>query len=108
MNSPLLNAYKQGTKEYKIASENYEYGYRQGKADERAKCETCIHKVTKADIDAIENKARADERAKVLDELVRLVCEYYTLQERAGYCADTNNMIKQRVADFAEQLKEQK
>ena len=40
-----------------------------------------------------------------LEDLVKLVCEYYTMQERAGYCADTNNMIKQRVADFAEQLK---
>lgn len=37
--------------------------------DERAKCETCIHKVTKADIDAIENTARTDERAKVLEIL---------------------------------------
>ena len=52
--------------------------------------------------------ARADERAKVLDDLVRMVCEYYTIQERAGFCADTNNMIKQRITDFAEQLKEQK
>lgn len=33
MNSPLLDAYKQGTKEYKIASDNYEYGYQQGKKD---------------------------------------------------------------------------
>ena len=42
---------------------------------------------------------------QALEDLVKLVCEYYTMQERAGYCADTNNMIKQRVADFAEQLK---
>lgn len=77
MNSPLLNAYKQGTKEYKIASENYEYGYRQGKADERAKCETCIHKVTKADIDVIENKARADEREKVLEEVKNIIERMY-------------------------------
>lgn len=47
-------------------------------------------------------------RADAFDNLVRLVCEYYTMQERAGYCADTNNMIKQRIADFGEQLKEQK
>ena len=33
MNNPLLDAYKQGTKEYKIASDNYEYGYQQGKKD---------------------------------------------------------------------------
>lgn len=42
---------------------------------------------------------------QALEDLVGLVCEYYTMQERAGYCADTNNMIKQNVADFAEQLK---
>lgn len=40
-----------------------------------------------------------------LEDLVKLVCEYYTMQEKVGYCADTNNMIKQRIADFAEQLK---
>ena len=33
MSSPLLNAYKQGTKEYEIARDNYEYGYLQGKKD---------------------------------------------------------------------------
>ena len=33
MNSPLLDAYNQGTKEYKIDSDNYEYGYQQGKKD---------------------------------------------------------------------------
>lgn len=42
---------------------------------------------------------------QALEDLVKLVCEYYTMQEKAGYCADTNNMIKQRVADFAEQLR---
>lgn len=45
---------------------------------------------------------------QALEDLVKLVCKYYTMQEKAGYCADTNNMIKQRIADFAEQLKEQK
>lgn len=54
--------------------------------------------------------SKHDEKVynQALDDLVRLVCEYYTMQERAGYCADTNNMIKQRIADFAEQLKEQR
>lgn len=57
-----------------------------------------------------EFKARtSDEKRRIynqaLEDLTKLVCEYYTMQERAGYCADTNNMIKQRVADFAEQLK---
>lgn len=42
---------------------------------------------------------------QALEDLVRLVCKYYTMQERAGYYSDTNNMIKQRTADFAEQLK---
>lgn len=45
---------------------------------------------------------------KALDDLARIVCKYYTLQQRAGYCADTNNMIKQRTCDFAEQLKKGK
>ena len=49
-----------------------------------------------------------NELNKVINELVKLVCSYYTMQERAGYYADTNNMIKQRIADFGEQLKEQK
>lgn len=44
-------------------------------------------------------------RADALDDLVRMVSVYYTMQERAGYYSDTNNMIKQRIADFAEQLK---
>lgn len=37
MNRPLLDAYKQGTKEYKIASDNYEYGYQQGKKAVKSK-----------------------------------------------------------------------
>lgn len=46
-------------------------------------------------------------RADALDDLVRMVSVYYTMQERAGYYSDTNNMIKQRIADFAEKLKGQ-
>lgn len=33
MSSPLSDAYKQGTKEYKIASDCYEYGYHHGRTD---------------------------------------------------------------------------
>lgn len=47
-------------------------------------------------------------RADAIDELVRMVARYYTAQERAGYYSDTNNMIKQRIADFGEQLKNSK
>lgn len=60
-----------------------------------ALCDGCIKK-----------KCYKQGRVDAINALVRLVCEYYTMQERAGYCADTNNMIKQRIADFGEQLKE--
>lgn len=56
---------------------------------------------SKNDISRIENESYN----KALENLVKLVCKYYTMQEKSGYCADTNNMIKQRIADFAEQLK---
>lgn len=51
-------------------------------------------------------KVISDVKAEAIDELVGMVAKYYTMQERAGYYSDTNNMIKQRIADFGEQLKE--
>lgn len=60
-------------------------------------CEECAEKALTEYENTIYNKA--------LDDLARIVCKYYTLQQRGGYYADTNNMIKQRIADFAEQLK---
>lgn len=56
----------------------------------------------------VEKEAYQQGKIDAINELVKLVCSYYTMQERAGYYADTNNMIKQRIADFGEQLKEQK
>ena len=51
-------------------------GIKQGKSDaeetHKAMCDSCIHKVSKEDIDAI----RADERAKVLDECKQIMKDY--------------------------------
>lgn len=45
-------------------------------------------------------------RAEALDELVKMACEYYTSQEHSGYYADTNNLIKRKIADWADTIKE--
>lgn len=79
------------------AVKNFAYRcYQKGKSDSHKGC-----------IQTISDCVSKQMYEKGIDDLVRLVCEYYTMQERAGYCADTNNMIKQRIADFGEQLKEQ-
>lgn len=66
-------------------------------------CLDCSAQLGAFNFDMTEHDAQV--RACAIDALVRMVAKYYTMQERAGYYSDTNNMIKQRIADFGEQLK---
>lgn len=65
MNSPLLNAYKQGTKEYQIASDCYEYGYQKGKDDALEICRALFCKYAKGrDLEEIDRLLKEIEEMK--------------------------------------------
>jgi len=62
MSSQLLCAFKKGATEYNIASDCYEQGYQQGRADERPKA-------FGKGFDSGYQKSRADERDRIVREL---------------------------------------